>query len=63
MKKVLFTAALFVTTVVLHAQEKYFTKSGNIKFFSKAPVENIEAANKAVTCVLDTKQVICNSLY
>jgi hypothetical protein len=55
MKKVLFTAALFVATVVLHAQEKYFTKNGNIKIFSKAPVENIEAANKAVTCVLDTK--------
>jgi polyisoprenoid-binding protein YceI len=55
MKKVLFTAALFVATGVLHAQEKYFTKSGNIKFSSKAPMENIEAVNKSVTCVLDTK--------
>jgi hypothetical protein len=52
MKKVLFTAALFIATGVLHAQEKYFTKSGNIKFSSKAPVENIEAVNKSVTCVL-----------
>ena len=39
----------------LQAQEKYFTKSGKIGFYSKAPLENIEAHNKSVTCVLDTK--------
>ena len=53
MKKVLFLAGLFLSTVGLHAQEKYFTKIGNVKFSSKAPLENIEAVNKSVTCVLD----------
>ena len=37
------------------AQNKYFTKNGRIAFFSRAPLENIQAANKNVTCVLDTK--------
>jgi YceI-like domain. len=37
------------------AQDKYFTKSGKISFYSKSSLENIEAHNKSVTCVLDTK--------
>ena len=37
------------------AQDKFFTKSGKISFFSKAKLENIEAHNRSVTCVLDTK--------
>jgi len=39
----------------LFAQDKYFTKTGKISFFSKAIIENIEAHNRSVTCVLDTK--------
>jgi hypothetical protein len=39
----------------LEAQDKYFTKTGSITFFSKAPLENIEAQNNKVSCVLDTK--------
>jgi hypothetical protein len=37
------------------AQDKYYTKNGRIQFESKAPLENIEAVNKSVTCVLDSK--------
>lgn len=37
------------------AQDKYFTKSGVITFYSKAPLEDIEAKNKTVQAVLDTK--------
>ena len=48
-------AAGFVTTSSLVAQDKYFTKSGKINFMSKAPLENIDATHKSVTCVLDTK--------
>ncbi|MBC7850560.1 MAG: YceI family protein [Chitinophagaceae bacterium] len=40
---------------ILHAQERVFTKNGNISFYSEAPMETIEASNKNVTCVLDTK--------
>jgi hypothetical protein len=39
----------------LMAQDKFFTKSGRISFVSKAPLENIDANHKSVTCVLDTK--------
>ena len=38
-----------------HAQDRYFTKTGNVEFLSKAPLEDIEAQNKTVTAVLDTK--------
>lgn len=55
MKKVILTILLFFAAVGIYAQDRYFTKSGDIKFSSKAPMENIEAVNKSVTCVLDTK--------
>lgn len=35
------------------AQSRYFTKTGVIRFYSKAPLEDIEAVNKTVTAVLD----------
>jgi polyisoprenoid-binding protein YceI len=38
-----------------YAQDRFFTKSGKISFYSKAPLEDIAAHNKAVTAVLDTK--------
>lgn len=41
--------------VALNAQDKFFTKTGRISFHSKAPLETIEAQNKAATCVLDAK--------
>ena len=47
-------AALFVSTLA-QAQDKYFTKSGKIEFFSSAQLEDIQAINKTATAVLDTK--------
>ena len=44
---------LLVTTA--HAQDRFFTKTGKVEFISKAPLEDIEAKNKTVTAVLDTK--------
>jgi polyisoprenoid-binding protein YceI len=38
----------------LHAQ-KYITKNGHIKFFSSAPLEDIEANNHQVNSALDIK--------
>ena len=35
------------------AQEKYYIKSGVIRFESKAPLEDIEAINRSVVCVYD----------
>jgi polyisoprenoid-binding protein YceI len=37
----------------IFAKDIYFTRSGIISFFSSAPLENIEAVNEQVTCVLD----------
>lgn len=37
------------------AQEKYFTKTGKIRFNCTGGVEKIEALNRGVTCVLDSK--------
>ncbi len=36
-------------------QSRYFTKTGRISFFSDAPMEKIEAVNRSVSAVLDTK--------
>lgn len=54
-KQVALAVAILLCLTSGIAQDKYFTKSGKIIFSSKAPLENIEAHNKSVTCVLDTK--------
>ena len=40
---------------VSFAQDKFYTKTGKIDFYSKAPLEDIEAKNKTVTAVVDSK--------
>ena len=55
MKKYPLLVCLLAVSALAGAQDKYFTKSGKISFFSKSTLENIEAHNKSVTCVLDTK--------
>jgi len=44
-------ALLFL--VFAKAQDKFFTKSGKISFYSKAALEDIEAVNKTTTVVMD----------
>lgn len=41
--------------LILPAQERYFTKSGTISFYSHAPLEDIRAENNQVTSILDIK--------
>ena len=48
---VLISLALITTT---HAQT-YITKNGKITFFSKTPMENIDAVNNQVVSALDSK--------
>lgn len=48
---ILSTAMLFASNAF--SQTKYFTRDGNISFFSKASVEDIEAINRKATCVVD----------
>jgi len=48
-------ATLVLFTTSANAQNRYFTKTGTIQFYSKASLEDIEAKNKTVTAVLDSK--------
>lgn len=54
-KNLMMLAMLLFAGTVVSAQGKFFTKTGKIDFSSKAPLEDIEAKNKTVTAVLDTK--------
>ena len=53
MKKI--AISLFVSLIVLtsFSQERYFTRSGKISFYSSTPLENIEAINKNAVSVFD----------
>ncbi len=46
---------LLLSASFCFAQDKFFTKTGKVNFFSKASMEDIEARNKTVTAVLDSK--------
>jgi len=53
MKKLFLIVILFTAASVSQAQERFLTRAGHIKFFSAAPMENIEAHNHQVTAVVD----------
>ncbi len=54
MKKLLLNIALILVVGLTQASaQKYFTKTGNVSFFSSTPVENIEAHNNKATSVID----------
>lgn len=53
-KGIVFFCSILITATLM-AQDKYFTKSGNIQFASKGAIETIEATHRSVTCVLDSK--------
>jgi polyisoprenoid-binding protein YceI len=52
---IVLAGVLLMTIATATAQDKYFTKSGKVRFVSKGAIETIEAQHKSVTCVLDTK--------
>jgi polyisoprenoid-binding protein YceI len=53
--KNIITIVFCLAILNLNAQDKFFTKTGKIDFFSKAQLEDIEARNKTVGVLLDTK--------
>src|SRR5437764_825671 len=53
-RKILNTILFLILLTDLKAQF-YYTKSARISFYSKAPLENIEALNKTAGCILNTK--------
>ena len=54
-KNLILSFVIMLTASVSFAQDKFFTKTGKIDFFSSAPLEDIEAKNKTVTAVIDSK--------
>lgn len=57
MKSFLFLFILFVGISSIEAQDKYYTKTGKISINATVnkSLENIEAFNKTVVCIIDTK--------
>jgi hypothetical protein len=53
MKKIIMVLASVLWVSTLSAQNLYMTRSGQISFFSKTPMENIEAVNNEVTSMLN----------
>jgi polyisoprenoid-binding protein YceI len=47
-----FAAFLLMVSTQVQAQDKYFTREGHVRFFSKAALEDIEANNYQVTSVV-----------
>ncbi len=56
MKSVLILYVSFFSAIGAMAQEKFLTRTGHIKFFSEAPLENIEAHNRQVTAIVDASK-------
>lgn len=54
MKKILITALFIAFTAGTYAQTIYMTRNGQVSFFSKTSMENIDAVNNEVTSMLNT---------
>jgi hypothetical protein len=55
MKKILFCLTFLAFLLGSANAQKYFTRNGNISFYSDTPLEKIEAKNSSATSVLDSE--------
>ena len=53
MKSIVSILLVFISVAFVNAQDKYITKNGFVKFFSSAPLEDIEAKNNNVQSIVD----------
>ncbi|HPR86312.1 MAG TPA: YceI family protein [Prolixibacteraceae bacterium] len=53
MRKIFFSIILLIGISVAGFGQKYFTRSGYVRFFSSTPIENIEAINNQGSCIVD----------
>lgn len=60
MRKILLLLVCLLPALAACAQNRYFTRQGNISFFSEAPLENIEAHNTQVSSFInfDTGELV-----
>lgn len=54
-KNLIVLLAFVMAASVSFAQDKFYTKTGRVTFYSKAPMEDIEAKNRTTTAVIDSK--------
>ena len=55
MKRSIIIYAILLLAINTVTAQKYYTKNGNISFFSKTAMEDIKADNNQVMSILDTK--------
>lgn len=55
LSKIIFTGLVLLISASTVFSQKYITKSGHIRFFSSAPLEDIEANNYQVNAALDAE--------
>jgi hypothetical protein len=53
MKKLIFSVLIILIVGGSSYGQKYFTRTGYVRFFSATPVENIEAKNNQASCIVD----------
>lgn len=53
--RTLLIIVLLANCFAIHAQTKYYTRDGKVKFFSTTPMEDIEAVSKDASSVFDVK--------
>ena len=53
MYKIILGCLVLILNISNVAGQKYFTKTGQISFYSDTPIEKIEGHNKSSNCVLD----------
>ncbi|MCS6982530.1 MAG: YceI family protein [Flavobacteriales bacterium] len=51
MKQFVFLIAVLCGSAAMGSSQKYLTRNGEIRFFSEAPLENIEAVNRLVLAI------------
>ena len=54
-RKLLIIGLIVLVNSTVFGQDKYFTKTGRVSFAGKSTLSSINAENKAVSVVLDTK--------
>ena len=56
MKKIIAICGLLFVFCSYSQAQRYFTREGEVKFFSEAPLENIKATNNKVLCIIDLEK-------
>ncbi|MFY0594580.1 YceI family protein [Roseivirga sp.] len=54
--RIFLALTMLMCTLAVNAQNRYLTRTGHVKFFSTAPMEDIEAHNNKVLSIVDVSK-------